>query len=360
MDIPHFLPAPYARDAFGTPLADGLAFRLNAQLDPAWFCPEGACGQPCRDDLAYVGVQAVVRPVLTERPVGGPRADGHLRFWRIRFERGVGGWLSVDSHAECDAIGTLRVAAHQTLASHGLDPWAIDEAKVGREACGVSPQGAADWHLQRTGALAPQPLTPASWDRPHVALLDTGVDPAWHQTLDLTEIDLVGQVPEPSAPGTHGHGSAMAELLRQIAPPNAARLTSYRVMDGAGVGVVAHVARALDEALFADNDPLVANLSLGWLPELERRRRVQSQCTVEEGAVGSVLRYMLHVARAEDRPDRPVLIVSAAGNRPLHTEQPELFRVQPGDADICTEGWWLSGRAPMLMPAEWRDRKSVV
>ncbi len=359
VDIPTWMPAPTELPMWGghTPLRDRIATEVEHQTASDWFCPEGVCGDACRLEMAAAGVHVEVDSVLPDRPLPGLRGDGHLRFWRIRFLRAGGGYLALDPWAHCEALQNVRSAVTGLLPDYGVAPAEVDEVRVGREACAVQPMAApTDWHTHAIGAAGPAPAFGlGAADRPHLALVDTGVEPAIEAALDVQSRDYVGMVPEPSDPNTHRHGAAMADLIRQLAPQTMARVTAYRVMDGGGVGVVGHVARAVDAAIQDDGDPLVVNLSLGWLPEYERRRTVYGDaCQTREDGVGEALRYVLTTAREADDPMRPVLVVSAAGNRPLSGEKPEFHDVQAGAAyDACTTGWWDFGRPPMLMPAEW-------
>ncbi len=359
VDVPTWMPAPseYPTSGVGGHLSDRLVAEVGYQIDTDWFCPEGACGEACRDDLANAGVDAEVDAVLPRRPANGLRGDGHLRFWRLRFVRGGGGYLALDPWAHCEALDRVRTAVTGLLTDYGVHPADVDEVRVGREACSVKPMATpTDWHAERIGTKAPPAPFGVNWaDRPHLALVDTGLEPALEAALDVQARDYVGQVPEPSDPATHHHGAAMADLVRQVAPPAAARVSAFRVMDGGGVGVVGHVARAVDSAVHDDADPLVVNLSLGWLPEYERRRTVYGDaCQTREDGVGEALRYVLATAREADDRQRPVLVVSAAGNRPLSGEKPEFHDVQTqAPYDACTTGWWDVGRPAMLMPAEW-------
>jgi len=261
-----------------------------------------------------------------------------------------------DQH--CIALGALGVAGRQAARDHGLNPAQADELKLGREACNVSPMATQPqlqgWHLQRLGLgglqSPPQPQNP-----PLLALIDTGLSDSTAKRLGVARNDLLSRAPEPFNANLHRHGDAMAELMRSLAPQGSVQLESWRVIDGDGVGVIARVALALDEALARAQGALVVNMSLGWLPEQERSRRISDSCNASESGVGEVLRYMLSVAQARDSANSPTLIISAAGNRPLSGEQPELFRVEQGlpNLDVCTTGWWSSDRPPQLFPGEW-------
>ncbi|MCB9526266.1 MAG: S8/S53 family peptidase, partial [Myxococcales bacterium] len=365
------LTSKQAAEAIGliTPAADGpdtfpeaLSQRLLADIQgragaelPGWFCPEGACGEACREALGTLRVD--VASLLPERDVNGRRADGHRRFWRIRFtsdrdERDP--FFAVQPAAQCALMDLLRPAAQGVAREFGVPPDRLGQIKVGRQACVVRPMSVdPQWPAQAMFLEPPaRPLQVDPAVRPVVALIDTGVDPARHP--DALEFDVLGLGPDPYDAGPNPHGSAMGDFVRAFVGAGGAELWSYRVMDAGGTGPVGAVARALDEALFNDNRPLVANLSLAWLPEYERTRKLADDCGATEDAAGEAVRYLLAVARELDSRQRPVLVVAAGGNRPLDNETPEAFFVdQAAEYGACTAGWWAAGRSPMLVPAEW-------
>jgi len=353
------------------PLGEGLMLELlpdvapfEAELDPlarAWICGPDAPG------CLPPGEPAVrIVPVLVGMP-------GALRYWRVELPG------PVRREALCDAVRTIRSL---------LEPvFAPARVFVARD-CGVTAQGAeatptpemARWHLRRLFGADPPPDPGPVPDaaRVEVALIDSGLPAALARSLGLqANEDVLAWRPEPgeaSEPATvgqdealHLHGSAMALLIRQVAPYSVLR--SYRVLDQDGVGTTRDLARGLERALAAAaNQPLVINLSLGWPPELGRARRLTGaeQCETTEDPVGEVVRYMLHELRAADRSGRvKVAVVASAGNRPGRPEFVEpmysrLFHVQPGaqPAQPCPQPQQAPPGQDWFYPAEWGRRSS--
>lgn len=76
------------------------------------------------------------------------------------------------------------------------------------------------------------------------------------------------------------HGLFVADIIKDIAPE--AVITVYRVLDDHGIGDLATVARAMEHALAGaerDGAPLIANLSLGFAPELLRLPALMNEPT---------------------------------------------------------------------------------
>ncbi|MFN3199414.1 MAG: S8/S53 family peptidase [Bradymonadia bacterium] len=361
VDFPLWLPAPSEvpqnplLGAFQTELDDAL----TGVVDESWFCAADACGDPCRTAIGN-GVDVEVTSVLPFRDVNGRRADGHQRFWRIRF---VGQGIAQDPYlpilgpAQCNAVAQVRQIVSQLAPDYGLTAAQAAQVKIGREACNVSPMAGVDrWHLDYMSvAPAQQVPAPPAGDLPQIALIDTGVSNA-----AIPTVDVVGRYPDPAAAGVNEHGDAMVGFIRQMVPDTAAEIFSWQVMDAEGVGVTAFTGVAIDEAVYGLDParPLLLNLSLGWLPEYERVRTLRGPgCAIEEDGVGAVVRYMLAVAQEQDTAARPILAVAAAGNRPLNGERAELHKVDENQPlDACTDGWWLGGeltRPPMLFPGEY-------
>ena len=234
--------------------------------------------------------------------------------------------LRVRPEALCGFFSGLRGAAGAAL---GLRREQFPQIAVGR-VCDLTAmvkpsESMLHWHLQRMaakgggGATAETPVV-------DIALVDSGVD----DTV-VSGVDHRGPVAN-DAPELQPHGTAMALLLRQIVPPEVGRLRSYRVFEDDGRATPANVAKALVKALedrVADQ-PLVINLSLGWPPELARKRgrmtynaaTGEQTCVFDEGPVGEEVRYALTMARDQDGAPSPVLVVAAIGNR---VDDPTLY-----------------------------------
>lgn len=337
---------------FGRELA--IEMEAWANRDPFGLCRAAECDPACHE-AASNGLMARVEPVFPERfdAAVEQRLDGHLRHWRVSFAGARGGAaIALDPAQHCAAVDTLRRAALSLAEQHGVDPDTRAGLRVGREACAVSPMGEGEL------AFGLGPVGGVSDGAPgaSVALIDSGVDPRLARALGLSgELQGVHSPSVRDRGQIHLHGTAVAELIREGAPVDVADLISHRVMTEAGVGVVADAARAVDAAVFDGAGPTVVNLSLGWMPEQGRSRRlVGPSCATVEDDIGESMRYAMAMAAAADRAERPVAVVVAAGNRPLSGEDPEAFEVIPGGLfDPMTAGWWSAAREPMLMPAEY-------
>lgn len=351
VDFPVWGSAP-AGD-FGVDLSRELSAWANR--DPYGLCRAFECDPDCHR-AADEGLVARVEPVFAQR--GGQqleqRADGHLRHWRVSFVgRRSGAAIALDPAQHCAAVDTLRRTALILAERQGVDGDTRAGLRVGREACAVAPMGRGEMALGGHGGVGG-----LSDGRPGatVALVDSGVDPRLAGALHVSgEVQAVRSPSVHDRGATHLHGTAMAELIRRLAPADVAELVSHRVMTHEGTGVVADAARAVDAAVFDGVGPTVVNLSLGWLPEQARSRRlVGPGCLTVEDDIGETMRYAMAMAAAVDRPQRPVSVVVAAGNRPLSGEDPDAFDVVGGGLfDPMTDGWWSHDREPMLMPAEY-------
>lgn len=355
IDVPMQKTPSWSHLGFLPGLAASLTVTANhappGQVPRAWFCGAGQVTCPSNDAVV------TVTPVLAPRSTPAWRADGHLRFFRVKFHDSVtGAPLELREGSRCEAVASVRAQfSFHAGASAG-------DVFVGRE-CDGSAQtveaAATDemvsWHLSRMGLpasavdLAPRPRTLQTVD---LATVDTGVDPAVAASADLdlaTNADLIGQ------PVLHAHGTAMTVLQRQLAP--AATLHSYRAMSKGGSGVSAELARGIDEALFApasNSRPLVINLSLGWPSELSQPARLADlDCSTHEDPFGEIVRYELDVARRlDDSGTRPVFVVAAVGNQPLRDVStfpaPPVGMVAPA----CNPS--ALNESPWFMPAAWQ------
>lgn len=352
VDFPVWGRAPDA--AFAGDLAAALDGWANR--DPFALCRAAACDPQCQQ-AARAGLVTEVEAVFPQRwpHAVERRTDGHLRHWRVRFLGADGsGPIALDPSQHCAAVDALRTLATDVARWQGLDADTIGGIRVGREACAISPMSpsAGLFGGQRGPAGGPHDGRPDTT----VALVDTGVDARLQGALAVShEADAVRTASVRDTGARHLHGTALAELIRGEAEPGVAELVSHRVMAHDGTGVVADAARAVDAAVFDGHGATVVNLSLGWLPEQSRARRLTGPgCGTTEDDIGEAMRYALTMAAEADRADRPVAVVIAAGNRPLSGEDPEAFQVEPRRAfDAMTIGWWRVGREPMLMPAEY-------
>ncbi|MEQ9503147.1 MAG: S8 family serine peptidase [Deltaproteobacteria bacterium] len=280
-----------------------------------WFCP------PSQPTCLNGQVAVAIESVLPARAWPATRADGHLRFLRVRFSDNSG-TLSVQPDWQCDAVEEIR----STIADrNGL--LADDEFYVGRE-CDASVASAQavpthdmlTWHLTDIGLPASEGVSaPASSEElVDLALIDAGVGAALHASLGVTSVtDL-----HPNRTNHHVHGRGMATFARQVGP--SLRMTDIAVLDAGGQGTMADVAIGIDAALFGGTNtspprPLVLQMSLGFPPELAQPAGISGvggSCTSHENAAGEVIRYMLDVAARMDRDgQRPVFVSAASGNR---------------------------------------------
>lgn len=330
-------PAPVADFA---PVAAELEARARRDF-AAWFCAEGA---PC--DGAD-RVRAAYEQLLPAETVGAEDAG---RFHRLWFEVD-GVRLTADDGAQCDIVTALRAAvdAHGDLAaanvSRACDAVAQSPTRPTPEMLG--------WHLERMGIVDDgAPTTEV-----HLALIDTAVDPAVAEAIDLRVHP--GPVDTPAI-----HGTAMAILARQVAPD--AVLHLFPVLDADHVGPVGDVARAIAHAMdvMPAGAPRIINLSLGWPPESRSITRLTGtirdgqpdQCAVDEDPVGAPVRHMLDRAA-----DGEAMVFAAAGNRNEQRWLDDRLVQQPDLRDACAIGWQgeLQVQSPKLFyPAQWGLERS--
>ncbi len=320
-------------------------------------CGLAACGG---DRLALPGghrIDVQVTPVLPD----APDPWGHRRFFRVRFvlETPTGRRiLDLDEAGICGALERVRGATDDVLKQMDVNDPAchpgLDLAQdPGRQVCDASPQawvrvgqecplrpthvGAVAtsemraWHQAR---LQGGPVAAPPADGPAVVLIDTGVDPAVAADLRVREVPVPGL--NTAAHGPLSHGTAMALLIRQLAPR--APMFSLRAFGASGTTSTEALAKTLHHALYRlpGTGPLLVNLSLGWPGEFSlpwnpvgttRRLRggdwADAYCGARDDGVGEVVRYLLvRAATADpwDPPNRPVSVFAAAGNPPPVTD----------------------------------------
>ncbi len=316
----------------------------------AWFCPPG---QP----NCHGWVNASIESVLPQRSWPPSRADGHLRFLRVRFADTAGDPLSVLPDWQCDAVAKIRASVES---QNMMLP--DDEFYVGREcdatiasAQAVPTTEMLTWHLTDIGRTA-TPIAPPSPSNELVdfAVIDAGVMSALHSSLGVAaQVDL-----HPGRATFHTHGAAMPLIARGA--DEHFKLYDFAALDEGGSGTMADIGVALDQALFGPHSgnpsrPLVIDMSLGFAPELARPAAITGSamsCTTYENAAGEVVRYMLDIAAQMDRNgDRAVFVSAASGNRPLRVPA-GTYPAPPPDAFHTTCSPTPSG-PEMFYPGEW-------
>lgn len=351
VDVPLQLSVPWTGTSFLAGFGADLETDANQPGYP-WFCGADAITCPSQD------VQVAVSSVLPNRAGEAFRGDGHLRFFRIRFQDTSGSSLSVRPSAQCDVVARIRsrFENHSGAAS--------DMFFTGRE-CDASAMGVEGapstemevWHLERMGlsaSAAGVTAPPDDVQTVDLALVDSGVvsavgtDPGGIGLASETDL-LPGQT------GLHAHGTGMAVLSRQVAPN--ARLHSLRTLGAGGAGTSEALASALDEAVYgaATGDrPLIVNLSLGWPSELGRAARITSgTCSSWEDPFGEPVRYLLDAARrSDDAGLRRVFVTAAAGNQPIDAP-PGLFPPEPYGYSSLACSFNSSPGADWYYPANW-------
>ena len=403
VDTPVFAKAPDER--FVSLLLNRMRRALDTHCEQ-WFggtqAPQGAVGTRC--DIGGRAMLAYVEPVLNERTFDNAaeswRNDGHRRFFNLWFalrpqNNRKSSAEAPRLEAQPQIVETLRTAAAEIATSLGhAVPF-----RVGRIWCSVSLSGVEAevgahptdpqwmdlslWHLRRMGIEAlPAPVPQAHRRAAHVMLVDSGVDFAGRFTLDAAEALDLGF--EGSADGSihldpsfdfgfsnhasHRHGTDMIHLIRQTAG-GAAYVGGSRALDLRGASTMPYLAVVLDDALFNDfrtpggNEgrakPRVLSMSLGTPPELGWRRAVKVLGqTVVEDAYGEPIRYLLAGARKMDTPDRPLVLLAAAGNRPDENKRWHLFGTPQTDPvpDPCGQ---IDPSTPEhFVPATWDNRAS--
>lgn len=352
IDVPVHGSPSWSDLGFIPALEQALTIEANASSPPHWFC--GADQVVCPSGA----VVAAVTSVLPVRSSPSWRADGHLRFLRVKFyDARLGTQLELRPGGQCAAVQTVRTRLAIATGAPASSVY------IGRECDGSAQTVEAHattemltWHLPRAGAsasaavLAPRPRALQNVD---LATVDTGVvgPVAASADLDLaTQVDLVGGA------HMHAHGTAMAILQRQLAP--AATLHSYRALGSGGSGVSADLGLALDQALFAtatNTRPLVVDLSLGWPSELARAAELSDPtCSTHEDPFGEIVRYELELARRlDDTNTRRVFVVTAAGNQPLRTPI-DVFPNPPAGLAAATCSPSSLVTFPWFFPASWQ------
>lgn len=298
-----------------------------ARANVGWFCDHNTC-----DPLRAPGrLVARVARLL-------PRRDStrvEKRFLRIGFyylpkpgRMANAQRLTVRDAAVCTAVAGLKT----TIA--GLWPDDVTPPFSGR-ACAASSQAGPprlrpgvnlrhlgpalndnvlNWHLTRMSVDDPAPSnTP-------IVLIDTGVDPervpqvqqwAVPEPVLPARYDRFGRPVIPQPEPTHPHGTEMALAMRQI---TTAPIIDLPALGAAGRVPLGQIARAVDSAAAqVGKQPAVINLSLGWAPEIEHRRKLlRDGCLTEEDPAGEAMRAVLASTRQRHSQQ---LVVAAGGNR---------------------------------------------
>ena len=205
------------------------------------------------------------------------------------------------------------LADHNSFASSGAKWWAegakwwAEGAKWWAEGAKWWAEGAKWW---AEGVFQPMPansavlravkIDTAQAMSPHlgrgviVAVIDTGIDlahPMFRGAL-LPGRDFVDNNPDASEMGTdadpaYGHGTAVAGIIRQVAPE--AKILPLRVLSPDGSGLASNVASAIRFAV--DHGARIVHLSIA--------------ARVSNGGVRSALQYAAH---------QGVMVVAACGN----------------------------------------------
>lgn len=375
IDTPQGAPTPC--EAF----PDALKARLDA-FAKAEMCNFAAdadafCQVSCAADRTALfapraGVEIRARLESVYREVAGepndPRTSAHRRFFRVEFEREEAGVvlpIRADAETLCAFVEDMRTNAAETLRTacpEQVAAWSGNlcggprgeggvDFLVGREcpfggAATATNADALSWHFGRLGLDGTAPagergeVSPDEVGQTHVALIDTGADPATFPR----EAEFLSAEGAPDTTGPwNPHGAWMLGHLQSVNP--AAEYRSYRALDaegsGNGFGTTEAVARAVDDALrsVADEAPLLINLSLGWPEVLSRARRIQGiyptaekvkgngwaknakkgnkgACAAVEDGPGEALRWALSYVRGRERVGRggPVSVFAASGN----------------------------------------------
>ncbi len=363
--------------------ADGEAPDIRRDEIPGDVRPP--LGGACRADRLFVHFPVRGWP---EPPLAGPAEEfrralagqlrPELRDWWFSLDPAQP-WLHVQQVAVCPVVRSLRRAAVAVApgAAEG------DEARVAAgRVCSLSGMAGEEpfteamrrWHLDRIDPAWEDPgVEPAGGVRVHVALVDSGVEAGLvGATEEAPEQPFSDELP----PEMARHGTLMGLAIRQLAPWPEVVMHSLRIFDPGGQATTHDLATALDHALFEierSGSPLVVNLSLGWPPELGRRRLVQtvhSECdrlgcgsedpsspdAVFEDGAGEAVRYVLDQARALDREGEPVVVVAAAGNRPGAATYnagvyESAFGVAGSLSDSCVGDEPITGS--WFLPGEW-------
>lgn len=324
-----------------TPFLSGFetTFASELVISPSWFC--GGLGCPPASEY-----RARLTPTLPVRRTGVPpeRLDGHRRSFIVTFEQNhKGAWFRTtpNASARCEVVKQLRAAAAKGQGIKVPTSPATADVLVSRS-CNVRVQDAEYYAAPSTLAWADERIKarPGSVTRDvDVALVDTGVPVAeWWNLGVANEKPLPAY--EPPTDGYHAHGAHMAALIRSVAPN--AKITSYRALDEYGVGSLAALASATDEALFQHDwlkrtGPLVVNLSVGAPPNLFIPSNLSAgSCSTWEDPSGEAMRYVLQVAGVLDEKGPAVFVAAASGNQPFEKyAQNDLMGAQSRTATRC-------------------------
>jgi thermitase len=257
-------------------IAASVALAACAALDDV-----GVAGLGDAPDVAYVVRTAVAAGTSADAVLD--RLGGEVLVWRPETGFGVVGVGDVPAgllpgeRAEpnrgvvASPVASVAAGAFK-IWSGGHKIWSGGDG-IG----GVAADNAAVWaqvRLEEARALAP-----AQGAGVVVAVLDTGLDlghPAFAGALadPAAWFDFVDGDGVPAEEGrdgdAFGHGTAVAGLVRQVAP--GATILPLRVLDADGVGDLAVLLRAVDHAV--DRGARVLNLSLGTLDDSDALRAV--------------------------------------------------------------------------------------
>ncbi|MFN3198494.1 MAG: hypothetical protein ACE366_08770 [Bradymonadia bacterium] len=367
VDTPLWSSAPDA--GFAARLAEALNAQLAENEMSDVFCDPGDRGEDACDAIGRGRmIRASVDMVLPNRSHKGIpkwRRDGHLRFYQVSFHSDALTHhdvrpLSVHENHVCTVLSLIQEAS---ASANRL----ADDMKVSRRWCamGVSgPQALAEgrlttWHKKAISFRPNQDAInqPAWRQATSAVLIDTGLSDDFVRVNGSMESN--ADIGDTGDQTPHLHGLGMALLLSSLTEYSAA-VRSLRVFDNNGSGVSGHLAQALDEAIFeregpAADKPLLLNMSLGWAPELEHPRTVEglNKCSTVEASQGEPVRYMLSGARQMDSARQPIMVLGAAGNRPLTHTRPDMFnnRIDDTEGDPCPPP---SIKGPhLLYPARW-------
>jgi hypothetical protein len=325
------------------PTSFNAAFASAFSGDARWF------------GLTSGYIQPVLTPVLPEYSgtnVPAARRDGHRRAFVVSFQRLSGypptwsGTPPVREEYACAVVSAVRAAAAQAQALTITDGVTWQAPLLVSRSCDTVVQDAeanASPSLLSWARTRVSPVAAAGLPQVDVALIDTGVDPAFRSGLGVVSETALPSFERVRRPEYHPHGAQMAALIRSVAPN--ARIRSYRALDGRGMGSLQSVARAVDDALFdpaityGTRKPLVVNLSVGAPPELSAPayltgfRPDGSVCKSWEDGAGETLRYVLYVAgQFELLQQQGVFVSASGGNSPLELATTSGFPVGTGGA----------------------------
>jgi Subtilase family len=160
--------------------------------------------------------------------------------------------------------------------------------------------GGAQLDPQQLGRALPLVPAPPKRSGARVAVLDTGVDSAPNPLVDVTNGWPVGDQP---VADPHGHGSAVAQAIRAVAPY--ADVVPIRVLDAANKGSSQAIYQGLIAALWDGQGCDVVNASFGV--------DATASCGT---ALGHTFQYLMTLRRQSwHRGEPPALVVAAGNNR---------------------------------------------